>query len=202
MTFLIDVSPSDRKQLDALKNFAKTTIQSLPADQYLTLAQCAVLTVGNSTSLVAYLTQYRQKNPLLSAIDNIQVKPAPSNYFPALQYLKLLVYANGYGQRPGSARVAVLLLDTSSYNSLSYNSYFNATIAAANDARAINVTLMVVAVGDAYPTPLLKAIAGNADNIVYVSNYADLGTTSTFDVIRQKVELAGNYKQIIVLCPI
>lgn len=176
--------------MNLTKVFAKNLIQSLPYDQR--HAQSAIVTFGNySTSLVAHLGQHLNASSLVAAIDSVQPRPGSTDYLTPLQYLKLLVYADNYGRRPGAARVAVLLLDTSSFDGLSYKSFFNSTIEAAHDARAIGVALVFVAIGSAYSTPLPKAVYDNPDNIIYVGSYEDLAKTTTVNAIEQKIELSG-----------
>lgn len=189
LTFLIDTSTTPGKNLSSLTTFVKSLIQSLPIDRNRT--QCAVLTVSNTTSVVSYLNQKPTPKAILEAIDSVQLNPGLVDYYLPIQYLSIMMYATGYGRRVGAARVAVLLVDSSSYASLSYKNNYNATVKAADDARLVNITVFVVCVGNATPSRLLTSIAGSPDNIVYVETYDRLTSTDLIKAIEQKIQLSG-----------
>lgn len=189
LTFLIDTSSTTGKNLSSLKTFAKRLVHTLPINRNRT--QCALLTISNTTGVIAYLNQYPLSEAVLSAIDSVQLNPGRAYYYLPIQYLSIMIYADGYGRRLGAARVALLLLDSSSYASLSYRNNLNATVKAADDARRANVTLIVVCVGNATPSRLLTSIAGSPDNIVYAQTYDNLTSTNFATAIEQKIQLAG-----------
>ncbi|KAL8616408.1 hypothetical protein ACOMHN_032262 [Nucella lapillus] len=173
LVLLIDSSSSvGMEDFGHLEDFVKNLAVQLPIgpDQ----VQLGLVQFSSHPSLEFPLNMYHDRMSVLKAVENLQFMGGGTNTGDALHYVTTTVYNKDGGARPGVPRVAVVITDGQSMDTVK-------TRLGAERARQNSIDLVAVGVGSHVNNQELTDIANTPESayVFSANSYKDLKTLSS-----------------------
>ena len=183
IAFVLDGSDSlTREEFESIKKLVSNTLDRYTISPDKT--QVAMIEYSDKPTIMFYLNDYKDRNTLQDAIDNIQ--PSRGKYTATDDALKLAadqVFSPERGSRPGVPKVLILVTDDKSTGSKSLRE-------AAEPLRKKGVPIHVVTIGSKYDDVEIKDLVPTPGHVVSVNKPEEVGNLAPkiTDTIDKNIE--------------
>ena len=193
LAFVLDGSDSlTRAQFESIKKLVSNTLDRYTISPEET--QVAVIEYSDKPAVIVSFNDYKDRNTLQEAIDNIRASRGKNTATDeALKLAADQVFSPEHGSRPGLPKALILVTDDMSTGSESLRD-------AAEPLRKKGVSIYVVTIGDKYDDEEIKDLApspGQVDSVDDLKDVENLGPKIT-NTIDKNIE-RSMYSSVLVI---